>query len=382
MDSTSSASWVQSYLTGRKQTVCIDGTCSPLLSLRYGVPQGSILGPLFYIIFTNDLPETVHEHPPLLHEDPPHEGALAYQGHSYNMMCSDCGGICCYADDSSYSYSSHSAQKISETISSKFRKISDYMACNELKLNGAKTHVLCLMSDESRRAKPNFQISLNTGEDIIQPSKSEKLLGGIIAQNLKFTEHIQNDEKSMLKVLNKRLSALKKLSYLTSFKSRKMIANGLIMSKIVYLISLWSGTEKYLLKSLQVVQNKAARIVSRQGRRSPVKLMLRHCGWLSIVQLGVFHSLVTIYKILLTKAPHYLHVKLTVDYNRELRSTANRKIRLGSDSQAGAGLARNSFKYRATSQWNMLPLEIRQAKKVNTFKFMLKKWVSENIPIS
>ena len=57
-----SFTWIKSYLSDRQQTVCIDGTCSPLLSLEAGVPQGSIIGPILYIIFTNDLPETVHEH--------------------------------------------------------------------------------------------------------------------------------------------------------------------------------------------------------------------------------------------------------------------------------------------------------------------------------
>ena len=52
-----SAAFIKSYLSDRRQTVCIDGTCSPLLSLEYGVPQGSIIGPLLYIIFTSDLPE-------------------------------------------------------------------------------------------------------------------------------------------------------------------------------------------------------------------------------------------------------------------------------------------------------------------------------------
>ena len=112
------------------------------------------------------------------------------------------------------------------------------MECNGLKLNGDKTHLLCLMSDESRRAKPNFQIKLDTGQEIIESSMSEKLLGGVVGRNLKFTDHIQNDDNSLLKVVNKRLYALKKVSILTSFKSRKRLANGMIMSKLVYMISL------------------------------------------------------------------------------------------------------------------------------------------------
>ena len=98
------------------------------------------------------------------------------------------------------------------------------MESNQLKLNGDKTHLLCLMSDESRRAKPNFQIVLDTGHEIIEPSMSEKLLGGVMGRNLKFTAHIQNDENSLLKVMNKRLHALRKVSFLISFKSRKMLA--------------------------------------------------------------------------------------------------------------------------------------------------------------
>ena len=221
-----SFTWVKSYLSDRKQTVCIDGTCSPLLPLVYGVPQGSILGPLLYIIFTNDLPESVHQHPPTQEYLPSQE-----HPHQFNMHCSECGGICCFADDSSFTFSSKTAEEISENLTISFTKISDYMASHELKLNSDKTHVLLLMSDESHRAKRNFHIHLNTQKEIIYPTKSEKLLGGIVGQNLKFTEHIRDNEDSMVKILNNRLNALKKVGRVASFKSRKM----------VYSIQWWSG---------------------------------------------------------------------------------------------------------------------------------------------
>ena len=295
-----SAAWIKSYLSDRKQTVCIDGTCSPLLSLEYGVPQGSIIGPLLYIIFTSDLPECVHDHP-LQQGD--HQPAQPV----HNMICADCGGICCFADDSSYTFSSKEAETISEKISEKFTMISDYMASNGLKLNEDKTHLMVLMTDEARRTKQDFNVSLDTQQEIIYPSKSEKLLGGIISQNLKFHDHILNDEESLLTILNTRLKALKKVGMVASFKSRKMVANGILISRIIYLIPLWSGTEDYLMKSLQIVQNKAARIVTRCGKRTPVRNLLKQCGWLSIAKLGVYHSLVLMFNILQSQCPKYLY---------------------------------------------------------------------------
>ena len=137
------------------------------------------------------------------------------------------------------------------------------------------------------------------------------MLGGIIGQNLKFHEHIRDNEDSMLKILNQRLNALKKVGTTASFKSRKSIANGIFMSNLIYLIPLWSGCDKSLIKSLQIVQNKVARVVTRCDKRTPIPILLAQCGWLSVTQLSVYHSLLLVYKILSTGSPKYLYSKLS-----------------------------------------------------------------------
>ena len=78
--------WFSSYLSQRAQQVYVDGALSDSLQVDIGVPQGSILGPLLYIIYTNDLPESIHNH-------------LAENQGFFNTHCRECGGICCYADD-------------------------------------------------------------------------------------------------------------------------------------------------------------------------------------------------------------------------------------------------------------------------------------------
>ena len=82
----------------------------------------------------------------------------------------------------------------------------------------------------------------------IKPIKTEKLLGIFIQNDLKWTEYIQNNEKSLLKQLRSRLNALRMISKIASFKVRLMIANGIFCSKLIFQISLWGGTEDYHLK--------------------------------------------------------------------------------------------------------------------------------------
>ena len=81
--------WLKSYLTGRSQSVLVDGCLSPPLNIDCGVPQGSILGPLMYIIFTNDMPDLVHNH------------AINIQ--DTQAYCPECGSTVCYVDDATYS---------------------------------------------------------------------------------------------------------------------------------------------------------------------------------------------------------------------------------------------------------------------------------------
>ena len=93
---------MKSYLADRKQSVCIDGSMSPPLDIRYGVPQGSILGPLLYIIFTNDIPDLVHKHPISVNEPLPY--------------CSPCGSIVSYVDDCTFSYGDRDPHSFSNEL--------------------------------------------------------------------------------------------------------------------------------------------------------------------------------------------------------------------------------------------------------------------------
>ena len=363
----SSARWMDSYLSDRKQQVYLDGELSETLDVSIGVPQGSILGPILYCLLVNDLPELAHNHPPI--EDIPS---------FWNTHCSTCGGISCFADDSSLSKSSTNANILNEEIKEKYGEISEYMAANKLVLNGDKTHLLVMASEAKHKKHGNFGVFLDTGQEIIHPQDHEKLLGCSISSNFTWNEHLRNSDFSLHRQITSRINALRKISHSASFETRKMIANGIVISRIIYVIQLWGGTKDYLLKMLQVLQNKAARFVTKCDIYTIQKKLLLQCGWLSVKQLVEYHSLVLVFKTKVEQKPVFLHQTLSRSFNYRTRAASTGSIVL--NKPTSGEISRDAFITKSTRMWNSLPPQIKQAESLQKFKWKLKSWIKENVP--
>ena len=353
------------YLSQRFQSVCVDGCLSPPLGLECGVPQGSILGPLLFILFTNDIPYLVHDHPVCL-EDP-------------SPGCQQCGSTVCYVDDCTYSHGDTDPLALSETLSDQYNRISSYMAANRLVINAEKTHLLVMGTRAS--ATRRHEVHLQADQHKILPTQSEKLLGGLISQDLKWTNHLQGSDQSVVKQLTSRLNGLVKGAARASFSTRKMVANGIFISKLCYLIQLWGGAEGYLLQALQVLQNKAARAVTHQSWFTPTRILLARCNWLSVQQLVFCQTVLTIHKIVISGRPYYLHKKMISQYPYKTRQAVGGGVRFGENFTGTSGLIHDSFCYRGAVDYNRVPSFIRSARSLNTFKYKLKQWVSTNIPL-
>ena len=91
---------------------------------------------------------------------------------------------------------------------------------------------------KNHKTHGNYGITLNTGSEIIEPRDSEKLLGGFISSDLTWKDNIRDNDKSLFRILTSRINALSKISKFSDFKTRKMIANGIFISKLIYLIQL------------------------------------------------------------------------------------------------------------------------------------------------
>ena len=365
--------WTWSYLSHRSQGVYIDGHMSNLLALEAGVPQGSILGPLYYTIFTNELPQVVHEADCPQHDDP--------DADLFTIQCQGCGGICCYADDSTFTVSASDTEVLTEKLSKKYKVVAEYLTDNKLKVNDDKTHLLVLTTRQKRRHVNTDSVRIETPTAIITPSKVEQLLGAQVHQDMRWVEHILGNDKSLIKALNLRLSALKMISSMASFKVRKSIANGIFMSKLIYLMPLWAGCEEYLIHSLQVAQNKAARYISKLNTYISTKVALTACGWLSVRQLMVYHSLVLLQKTMTSKSPVYLHRKISSggDFSYNTRQATAGSIRQVPGMKKD--LTKQGWCWRSVDLYNNLPTDLKLERKLPNFKKRLKDWVGINIII-
>ena len=359
--------WMWSYLTGRYQAVYVDGKISEFQPVQVGVPQGSVLGALLYVLFVNDLPEIVHGHEPV-------QGGQGGQQGLFNLYCAQCGGVCCYVDDSTYTFSSSNPAEITETLSSKYMKLADYMRNNRLVINNDKTHLVVMGGPRHKELRQ--QVSIDTGTVGVPPVETEKLLGINIHQSMRWKEHIIDSKKSMVKSLTSRLNALKMISVNATFKTRLMVANSCFMSIITYMIVVWGGTEKFIVRVVQVMQNKAARCVTKQGWYTPTRTLLLQCNWLSIEQLIVFHTALQVWRIKTNKGPHYLHGSFQP---ARTRSAAQGNLDI---PVVQTSVASKSFMVRGPLVWNQIPPQIRNCKKLEIFKKELKEWIRVNIEIT
>ena len=186
------------------------------------------------------------------------------------------------------------------------------MAANKLVINAEKTHLIVIGTKAT--ASRRDEVALRAGDHTIRPTNSEKLLGGCIAENLKWREHLLDSKQSLVRQLTSCINGLVKVGRHASLPTKLMVANGIFLSKLCYLIQLWGGTEAYLLSHLQKLQNRAARAVTGKSWFTPTRQLLKECKWLSVCQLVFYQIVLHVHKVVLNGKPHNIRKKFITEH--------------------------------------------------------------------
>ena len=330
--------WLECYLSNRKQAVWVDHILSDWLDVEIGVPQGSILGPLLFIIFANDLP--------------------------YLLSCC----LDQYADDSTLTSVKSSIAEINVDLAENCQIVSDWMHENQLCLNIDKTHLMvCGTSQKLSRVKRSQAVNVTMdGVQLLESTdNSEKILGVHIQPNLKWKTHCFELQAR----LKSRLAGLRKVRNILSLQKRKIVAQAIFQSVLSYCIALWGGASKGDIEDLQVLQNKAARFVLCDSWRLSRQEMYKKLGWMTVYQLVVFHRIMAVYQIRRTGEPEYLSNLLSNDNNRGSLIVPH----------TGLTLVKNSFVFHGGELWNSVPPDIRHIHSVSMFKNKLKTWIFSDV---
>ena len=126
----------------------------------------------------------------------------------FSTGCVKCGSLTIYVDDSTYCINASDPQSLAKNLSEKYQILADFLNSNGLKVNDDKTHTMCLTTSQMRRSRNIGQFIVKTGGESNKTSEVERLLGAQVHMDLKWTEMIQNNENSLMKMLTSRTNAL------------------------------------------------------------------------------------------------------------------------------------------------------------------------------
>ena len=337
--------WFESYLKNRSQQILVDTCLSAETPLLCGVPQGSVLGPLLFSLYTRELAELIESFSVGYH-------FFADDSELYSRIPSD----------------RDSALKAIENVQHCCSEIKVWMDKNRLKLNEDKTEVLLCGPPRRRECVPAD--SLCVGGSTVQFSDVVKTLGVYFDSDLSF----QNQVSSIVKTCFYHIRSLSKIRPLITRKAANSMAVSLILSKLDYCNSILAGLPQKQIHRLQVAQNAAARVVSRSRRSDHISPVLSDLHWLP-VQNRINHKILSVtYQATESSTPVYLSDLLHKHAPaRPLRSASKALLDVpGPRDCRTKRYGQRAFLYMAPSLWNALPQAIRESCSIHSFRKSVK----------
>ena len=323
--------WFKSYLHNRQQYCSLNGKKSKNREVTCGIPQGSCLGPLLFILYLNDF-----------------ERCLKYS--KANI----------YADDTNITIASNDKEKLVADAQAELHNITEWMRVNKLSPNPSKTEYM-IIGHPMKAKGANAPTGLELDRKEIKRVSNTKSLGVMVDEYLNWDEQF----KSVKSKICGGLASLKKLKNILPQSKLCCVYYAIVESHLRYADVIWGSLPVRKIETLQRLQNRAHLIIKTARVKDNWS-----CNWLNISNLISFDRLVMTYKIINRLSPESLWDKFelrSVHSKYETRNCHDLQIpRLNMER------AKNGFKYSALKLWNDIPADIREVSTLKCFKKKLK----------
>ena len=326
--------WFRSYLSERHQFVSVNGVNSELLKIACGVPQGSVLGPLLFLIFINDLPNVSKK---------------------LNFYL--------FADDTNIYYESKSIYDLVRNINAELQNVQKWLDANRLSLNISKTNYIIFHS--SSKTIPS-DILIKIGEQHITRVNHVRFLGLLLDEHLSWKFHLNELSKKLARTCG----VFFKIRHFLPTDSLICIYNSLFMSFLHYGIIVWGQTFASYVDPIFKLQKRAVRAISHEKAFSHSTPIFRSLKLLRLHDIFKLRLLTFVFESINKLTPSCFNNFFTLNisvHHYETRQSFRGDIYLDKKNTLQFGL--KSIRYMGAKLWNDLPAEIRDS----TSKFLFKK---------
>ena len=323
--------WFQSYLENRTQKCSVNGSLSSSCSLTCGVPQGTILGPLLFLLYINDLPNCLSNCEPRM-----------------------------YADDTHLTYAGGDLESIQLCLNEDLTNVFNWLQANKLTLNMTKTEFM-LIGSRQRLGTLTASPTIRMNSTQVSQVTSTKSLGVIIDDRLDWHSHIEK----LTKKIASGIGCLKRVRHLIPASTLHLLYQALVKPHFDYCDIVWGSCGITLRDKLQKLQIRAARVLTFSSYDADATKLLEFLSWKNLTSQQEIHRVTMVFKCLHGLAPEYLNSKFKWRNSAyDLRDSEN-KLNV---PLPRTNYYRKSFSYSGATLWNSLPCDIRNTESLGLFK--------------